>query len=54
MKCADNSQFSDAVAAAKASDLVIYVGGISRVMEGEGNDRSTIALPGHQPDLISM
>ena len=54
VKCTDNSKFSDAVNIAKSSDLIIYVGGTSRTIEGEGNDRSSIILPGHQPDLISM
>ena len=54
VKCANDSKFSDAVNAAKSSDMVVYVGGINKGMEGEGNDRSSIILPGHQPDLIKM
>ena len=52
--CAEDSGFSDAVSAAKSSDLVLYVGGISKTMEGEGNDRASIILPGKQPDLITQ
>ena len=54
IKCNDSSGFSDAVALAKAVDFVIYVGGTSKVIEGEGNDRSNISLPGMQADLITM
>ena len=52
--CADDSGFSDAISAAKSCDLVLYVGGISKTMEGEGNDRDSIILPGKQPDLITQ
>jgi len=54
IKCSDSSGFSDAVALAKDADFVIYVGGTSKVIEGEGNDRSNISLPGMQADLITM
>ena len=54
IKCNDSSGFSDAVALAKDADFVIYVGGTSKVIEGEGNDRSNISLPGMQADLITM
>ena len=52
--CDEDSGFSDAISAAKSCDLVLYVGGISKTMEGEGNDRASIVLPGKQPDLISQ
>lgn len=52
VKCTDDSGFSDAVKAANSSDLVVYVGGISKAIEGEGNDRANITLPGLQADLI--
>jgi len=54
IKCTDNSGFSDAVAVAKGADFVVYVGGTSKEIEGEGHDRSDISLPGMQADLISM
>ena len=54
VKCTTSSGFAAAVTAAKASDFIIYVGGISKEIEGEGNDRSNISLPGLQSDLISM
>ena len=54
IKCTTNDGFASAVASAKMSDFVIYVGGISSAIEGEGNDRSNISLPGLQSDLISM
>lgn len=44
--------FADAVAAAQAADIVIYVGGINQSIESEGNDRNTIDLPGQQVQLI--
>lgn len=52
VNCADSSGFADAVKTAAASDLVVYVGGISKDIEGEGHDRSNITLPGYQSDLI--
>ena len=52
MKCTDNSGFADAVKSASSSDFIVYVGGISHDIEGEGNDRSNISLPGFQTDLI--
>ena len=52
MKCTDNSGFADAIKAASSSDFVVYVGGISHDIEGEGNDRSNITIPGYQTDLI--
>lgn len=54
VKCTSNSGFASAVSAAKNSDFIVYVGGISHTIEGEGNDRSNISLPGLQSDLIEM
>ena len=54
VKCTSNAGFATAVATAKSSDFVVYVGGISHTIEGEGNDRSNISLPGLQSDLITM
>jgi beta-D-xylosidase 4 len=45
--------FGDAIAAAKASDVVIYLGGIDQSIEGEGFDRTSIEWPGNQLDLIA-
>ena len=43
---------AEALSDALASDVVIYVGGISPRMEGEQHDRSTIELPDVQEDLM--
>jgi beta-glucosidase len=57
---------ADALAAAKAADVVIYVGGINSQMEGEemaranslvgfnGGDRTQIELPSVQEDLLKV
>ncbi|XP_065825984.1 uncharacterized protein [Oscarella lobularis] len=52
VNCADTSMFTDAINMGKASDLIIYVGGISKSIEGEGHDRSDIALPKNQEQLV--
>ena len=52
--CTTTSGFAAAIAAAKQSDFVVYVGGINRNFEGEGNDRADIALFGLQSTLIQM
>ncbi|KIP06623.1 glycoside hydrolase family 3 protein [Phlebiopsis gigantea 11061_1 CR5-6] len=49
----DSSGFAAAVAAAKIADAVVYVGGIDETVESEGNDRTSIAWPGNQLDLIA-
>ena len=54
MLCTTTSGFAAAVAAAKQSDFVVYVGGINRNYEGEGNDRADIVLFGLQSTLIQM
>jgi beta-D-xylosidase 4 len=46
--------FSSAIAAAKSSDCIIYVGGIDLSVESEGHDRPTIDWPGNQIDLINQ
>ena len=48
----DKSDMAAAIDAAKAADVIIYVGGINATIEGEGNDRNTIDLPGLQLPLI--
>jgi len=50
----DTSGFAAAVTAAQNSDFTVYVGGIDEGVEGEGNDRSTIVLPGVQLDLLKQ
>lgn len=46
--------FSDALAAAQASDLTIAVLGIDQHVEREGKDRYHITLPGKQEELVQM
>lgn len=46
--------FAAAVAAAKAADAVIYVGGIDVSIEAESEDRNNITWTGNQLDLISQ
>jgi len=41
-----------AVTAAAAADVAVVVVGTNEVVESEGQDRSTLALPGHQDDLV--
>jgi beta-D-xylosidase 4 len=41
-----------AVAAAKRAEVVIVVAGLDGSQEGEGHDRESLLLPGHQTDLI--
>ena len=48
------SGFDAAVAAAKAADVVVYVGGIDGSIESEGHDRNTIDLPGQQLALLKQ
>lgn len=45
-------KFSEAVAVARASDVVVLVVGESAVMNGEAGSRSDIRLPGIQPELV--
>eukprot|EP00744_Colponema_vietnamica_P011202 GILI01015756.1.p1 GENE.GILI01015756.1~~GILI01015756.1.p1 ORF type:complete len:694 (-),score=121.25 GILI01015756.1:267-2348(-) len=45
--------FSDALAAADASDMIVVVGGLDQTMESEGNDRTTIDLPANQTLYIN-
>lgn len=47
------SGFDEALAAAQDADLVVYAGGIAnRIIEGETLDRTSIAWPGNQLELI--
>ena len=43
---------AEAISNAVAADLVIYVGGITPQLEGEGHDRTSIELPQVQEDLV--
>ena len=51
---ADNKLIADAVAAAKAADVVIYVGGLNHNggYDTEGTDRHDLKLPGGQDELL--
>lgn len=44
--------FADALAAARRSDAIIFVGGIDNTIEAEGMDRQDLAWPGNQLHLI--
>lgn len=48
----DTSGFDEAIQAAKASDYILYMGGIDISVEYEGVDRKSIAWPGNQLDLV--
>ena len=53
-RCVNTSHFSAAVAAAKAADIVIFVGGASALaewMEGEAADKADLLWPGQQEPL---
>ena len=49
----DTSGFDAALAAAKAADAIVYVGGLNGTVENEAHDRETIVLPGQQLPLIT-
>jgi beta-D-xylosidase 4 len=46
--------FASAIAAAKNAEVIIYLGGIDSSIENEGLDRTSIAWPGNQLDLIKQ
>ena len=48
----DPHKFDKAVAAARRADVAVVVAGIDDSVEGEGRDRSSLALPGDQADLV--
>ena len=48
----DRSGFDEAMNAAKAADVVVYIGGLDESIESEGHDRNTIDLPGQQLPLL--
>ena len=45
--------FAKAIAAAKKSDVVVFIGGEESVLSGESNSRGIIDLPGKQTELIT-
>ncbi|KAF7297762.1 Glycoside hydrolase family 3 protein [Mycena kentingensis (nom. inval.)] len=51
---ADTSGFAAAIAAAQASDVILYFGGIDLSIEAEGRDRQTIVWPATQLDLLGQ
>lgn len=48
----EDALIADAAAAAAAADVAIVVVGTTSEVESEGFDRSTLALPGRQDDLV--
>lgn len=44
--------FADAIAAAKESDVVVFIGGEEAILSGEARTRTDITLPGAQERLI--
>ena len=52
---ADTSGFDQAIAAARAADVVVFVGGLDNTQEGEELDRvgGSVQLPGQQQALIN-
>lgn len=44
--------FSKAIAAAKQSDIILFIGGEEAILSGEAHSRSNINLPGAQEQLI--
>jgi beta-D-xylosidase 4 len=50
----DQSGYAEAIALAQASDVVIFFGGIDQSVESEGHDRTSIALPDVQLNLLKQ
>jgi beta-glucosidase len=50
---APDALIADAVAVAKASDVALVVVGTNSRVESEGYDRSSLALPGRQDELVA-
>ncbi|WP_298514081.1 glycoside hydrolase family 3 N-terminal domain-containing protein [uncultured Kordia sp.] len=44
--------FSKAIAAAKQSDVIVFIGGEEAILSGEAHSRANINLPGAQEELI--
>ncbi|MDB6019210.1 MAG: glycosyl hydrolase [Pedosphaera sp.] len=51
-KDADSELAARAISAAKASDVVIYIGGLNHDYDNEGQDRKDLKLPAGQDELI--
>ncbi|NDW08553.1 beta-glucosidase BglX [Dysgonomonas sp. 520] len=50
---ANKSGFGDALAAAKASDVILFFAGEESILSGEARCRADISLPGVQSELLS-
>lgn len=48
----DRSGFAAAVTAVNQSDVVVFFGGLNQTVESEGNDRTSLLLPGVQLELL--
>lgn len=46
------TNFTEAIAVASDADLIVYLGGLDSSVESEAHDRSTVAWPGNQLQLI--
>ncbi|MDR2086947.1 MAG: beta-glucosidase BglX [Dysgonamonadaceae bacterium] len=49
----DKKQFAQAIAAAKASDVVLFFAGEEAILSGEAHSRADISLPGAQKELLT-
>ncbi|MDR0546005.1 MAG: beta-glucosidase BglX [Dysgonamonadaceae bacterium] len=49
----DKSKFAQALAAARASDVVLFFGGEEAILSGEAHSRADISLPGAQKELLA-
>jgi xylan 1,4-beta-xylosidase len=47
-----DASFSDAIQASRTADVIIFMGGITNVQEGEDNDRKSLSWPSDQTALI--
>merc|ERR1712228_1132858 len=54
MNSANTSMIAAAVKAAQSADVTILVMGLDQSQESEGHDRTNIAMPGQQNNLISQ
>ena len=53
-KCADDKDFAGAVNIAKTQDATVIIVGLAQNIESEGRDRTDIALPGKQNELVQQ
>jgi beta-glucosidase len=49
----NKTQFSQAIAAAKASEVVLFFAGEEAILSGEAHSRADISLPGAQKELLA-